>query len=91
MKSHVRENMAKNMLYDQMRFTDRTENGYNVEFSDLILEIIEHESNPFKMSHWVFHDDNTWSATATRPSDSESKRISGKDINDCIQNALKAF
>lgn len=91
MKSHVRENMAKNMLYEQMRFTEKTEDGYRVEFSDLILEIIEHESKPLIMSHWVFHDDNTWSALATNPSDSKSERFSGSDINDCIQNALKAF
>jgi hypothetical protein len=91
MKSHVRENIAKKIIFDQMKFTDKTENGYCVEFSDIILEIIEHESNPLRMSHWVFHDDNSWSALATNPSDGKSERFSGTDINDCIQNALKAF
>ena len=89
MKSHVKENLIKQVLTSNMRVLHEDEFGTAYEFSESVNKSIRDKVPFVKFRHWVRSKNGEWFVTATH-NDNEQV-IFGKDINECLETAKKLF
>lgn len=92
MKSHVKENQFKSLISTGMRQTE-TENGFDVEFSQMFNDIIAYQYEGATFKNWFRSNDNKWSVDVykTVSGNSNKYHATGNSINDCINNAKAYF
>ena len=75
-----------------MRQTE-TENGFDVEFSQMFNDIIAYQYEGVTFKNWFRSNDNKWSVDVYKTTDeiSNKYRATGNSINDCINNAKAYF
>ena len=92
MKSHVRENMAKNIVDQCMRRIPK--DGYDeVEFAPMIKEIINAQAPELNFTNWKFIDGDrvVWKVDVENTDTKNSTTISSSSITECIDNAKRYF
>lgn len=86
MKSHVRENMAKQILYNCMTFAEIGNGDRAVSFNKFAQDIIESiKEKEIEFSDWIINDTGMW-RVYVKPL---NKFITGGSINECIMIANK--
>ena len=88
MKSHVRENQAKNIIASQMKFTREDETGYDIEFAEMVKEIIRQQAPTLSFSKWRLSKDDVWSAEAHHIASDKVMIGEGDSINAVIKDAI---
>lgn len=92
MKSHVKENIAKNFINNGYSFDDLGNGIKAVRFSPFILSIIEEKCNGFLMKGWkLYEDQKIWEAVAVKTGGNEVVTVRGSGINEVIEEAKRTL
>lgn len=90
MKSHVREQWAKQIVNQSMRRINK--DGYDeVEFSPMIKEIINAQAPNLNFTDWKFYQDCHWTTIVEDIDTKEKVEISDIGISQCIDKGKKIF
>ena len=88
----MKENQFKSLISTGMRQTE-TENGSDVEFSQMFNDIIAYQYEGVTFKNRFRSNDNKWSVDVYKTINGESNKYhaTGNSINDCIDDAKKHF
>ena len=87
MKSHVKENIAKNIISNSMDITDNGDGTKSVLFMQFAQELIKSKTKyADRLSDWKILQDKTWSVTVDK-----QDTITGSSIMDCIRQVNEKY
>ena len=91
MKSHVRENIAKQIFANSFREKKISDTESDIEFNDFISDIIKDQAPGIKFTNWHVQKKTEttpkmWSATAEDVSTHKKVDVMYPDIMDCIRH-----
>jgi hypothetical protein len=89
MKSHVRENMAKNALMNGIRFKKLDDTQKIVELSEFAWNCANAATGDIKTKDWIVSNDSIWSMTGTYKN--EDKTVKGTSPSDCFDKLRECF
>jgi hypothetical protein len=87
MKSHVKENLVKQILTSNMRVLYEDDFGTAYEFSESVNKSIRDKAPLIKFNHWVRSKNGEWFVTAEYNGNKQT--VFGKDINECLETAKR--
>ena len=93
MKSHVRENIAKQIFANSYREIKRSETESDIEFNDFISDVIKEQAPNITFRNWHVvkvtpTTTKLWSATATHDRTYKKVEVSDPDMMGCIRKAI---
>lgn len=89
MKSHVKENMAKNALMNGMRLRKLDDSHDIVELSEFAWDCANTVTGDIKTRDWITSKDGLWKMTGTYKN--EDKTVEGSSPSDCFDKLKEYF
>lgn len=90
MKSHVRENIAKNII--AANFKEKpVDGGKIIEVSAVTKDIMKSMTPNIEYKDWFVSDDGVWCVKARDKRTDKENIIQGSSMSDCINFAREVF
>ena len=92
MKSHVRENMRKNIIDCGYTMHPISDGVCKVEFASYVWDIIIDKAPNIRFSNWLFYPETKiWKAKAAAIGGGSEITMTGKSINDVIDASIRSL